>query len=466
MIAAGTTSRRRRGTPAAPSARGPRLRTPTCRRLLLLVLAALALAPVRGPRRGRAGAARAASRRATSQPARRREALQRADGHPLGAHEPARRHPREAVDGLQGDRQAALEHGGRAARGLPRARVARSTTTDEVWLKIRIPRRPNGARAGCARSSSPTSRSSRRTSPSTATKLRATLRKGGKVDLALADRRRRAGHAHARRAGSGSASGCATSAGAPSTARGRSARPPTRTLSDWPGGGVVGHPRHQPAGADPRPPLARLRPRAERADLAARADHAGRDAGPHQVSAARRRSAAAALGSLAFLGVAPGVVAGLVPYLLTGWERDGAVSTAARRPRLAAGRGRARRAPAVVRPLRAAGPRHARAGRADGASRRHRPLPPRAQPDVPRGRRAHRRPGAHPRPPGAPALRRAVRRARCSPSCAATRSRRSRGSSARSTRRTAARCRAGGRACGLAARAASPIRPHLRRPRG
>ena len=35
----------------------------------------------------------------------------------------------------------------------------------------------------------------------------------------------------------------------------------------------------------------------------------------------------AALGSLAFLGVAPGVVAGLVPYLLTGWERDGGVST-------------------------------------------------------------------------------------------------------------------------------------------
>jgi len=35
----------------------------------------------------------------------------------------------------------------------------------------------------------------------------------------------------------------------------------------------------------------------------------------------------AALGSLAFLGVAPGVVAGLVPYVLTGWERDGGVST-------------------------------------------------------------------------------------------------------------------------------------------
>ena len=35
----------------------------------------------------------------------------------------------------------------------------------------------------------------------------------------------------------------------------------------------------------------------------------------------------AALGSLAFLGIAPGVVAGLVPYLLTGWERDGGVST-------------------------------------------------------------------------------------------------------------------------------------------
>jgi protein-S-isoprenylcysteine O-methyltransferase Ste14 len=35
--------------------------------------------------------------------------------------------------------------------------------------------------------------------------------------------------------------------------------------------------------------------------------------------------AKAAIGSLLFLGVAPGVVAGLVPYLLTGWEADGTV---------------------------------------------------------------------------------------------------------------------------------------------
>ena len=37
--------------------------------------------------------------------------------------------------------------------------------------------------------------------------------------------------------------------------------------------------------------------------------------------------ARAALGSLAFLVVAPGVVAGLIPYVLTGWEQHGDVST-------------------------------------------------------------------------------------------------------------------------------------------
>ena len=34
-------------------------------------------------------------------------------------------------------------------------------------------------------------------------------------------------------------------------------------------------------------------------------------------------------GSLLFLVVAPGIVAGLIPYLLTGWERDGDVSALA-----------------------------------------------------------------------------------------------------------------------------------------
>jgi protein-S-isoprenylcysteine O-methyltransferase Ste14 len=37
--------------------------------------------------------------------------------------------------------------------------------------------------------------------------------------------------------------------------------------------------------------------------------------------------ARAAVGSLVFLVVAPGVVAGLIPYWLTGWEREGDVST-------------------------------------------------------------------------------------------------------------------------------------------
>lgn len=36
----------------------------------------------------------------------------------------------------------------------------------------------------------------------------------------------------------------------------------------------------------------------------------------------------AALGSLLFLVVAPGVVAGLGPWLITGWQRDGDVPTA------------------------------------------------------------------------------------------------------------------------------------------
>jgi len=39
--------------------------------------------------------------------------------------------------------------------------------------------------------------------------------------------------------------------------------------------------------------------------------------------------ARAVAGSLLFLVVAPGVVAGLIPYLLTGWERDGDVGALA-----------------------------------------------------------------------------------------------------------------------------------------
>jgi protein-S-isoprenylcysteine O-methyltransferase Ste14 len=42
------------------------------------------------------------------------------------------------------------------------------------------------------------------------------------------------------------------------------------------------------------------------------------------MAAARRRRVAAALGSLIFLLVAPGVVAGLVPWLITGWGVESA----------------------------------------------------------------------------------------------------------------------------------------------
>ena len=40
------------------------------------------------------------------------------------------------------------------------------------------------------------------------------------------------------------------------------------------------------------------------------------------MAAPQRRRARAALGSLVFLLVAPGVVAGLIPWLLTGWELE------------------------------------------------------------------------------------------------------------------------------------------------
>jgi protein-S-isoprenylcysteine O-methyltransferase Ste14 len=42
------------------------------------------------------------------------------------------------------------------------------------------------------------------------------------------------------------------------------------------------------------------------------------------MAAARRRRAAAALGSLIFLLLAPGVVAGLIPWALTGWRMESA----------------------------------------------------------------------------------------------------------------------------------------------
>src|SRR5918998_1444616 len=61
--------------------------------------------------------------------------------------------------------------------------------------------------------------------------------------------------------------------------------------------------------------------------------------------------------------------------------------------RCSAGGGRGRRAGARVRPLRGGGSGHARTRRADRAPGRGRVLPVRAQPDVPRGGRGHRRPG-------------------------------------------------------------------------
>ena len=174
------------------------------------------------------------------QPARQREALQRADGLALGAHEPARR--RSARSRRWPPRRSASCAGTRRT-GCPRSTSCSSRALDdddEVWLKIRIPQRPNG-RTGWVREEQLSNLKVVTTHLTIdRSKLRATLRKGGKVIWRSPIGVGAPGHADARRAGSGSASGFATSAAAPSTARGRSARPRTPTLSDWPGGGVVG----------------------------------------------------------------------------------------------------------------------------------------------------------------------------------------------------------------------------------
>ena len=219
------------------------------------------LAPPRRPPRT---AAAAASRRATTA-ARQRAPVERDDAHALGAHEPARRDPLQAVDGEQGGRQAALEHRGRRARGLRRAAVAARRATSTPGSQIRVPGRPNG-RTGWVREEQLSNLKTIRTHLTIDRgKLKATLRKNGKriwtSRVGVGKRR----HGHARRATSGSASGSRTSAAARSTALG------VRHL------GLLGHadrlagrrrrrhPRHEPARADPGPPVARLRPRPERA---------------------------------------------------------------------------------------------------------------------------------------------------------------------------------------------------------
>ena len=196
-----------------------------------------------------------------------REALERADGLALGAHEPARRDPRKpsmaskAIGKLRWNTED----------GLPEVYLvleSRVDDRDEVWLKIRIPQRPNGHRLG-ARGADLQPQGRHDAPDHRPDEAAATLRKGGKVDLDVADRGRRAGHADAGR-----------EVLDPRAAAQPRREPRLRALGVRHGGvleavGLAGrrcrgHPRHQPARAHPRPPVARLRPRAERADLAAR----------------------------------------------------------------------------------------------------------------------------------------------------------------------------------------------------
>ena len=100
----------------------------------------------------------------------------------------------------------------------------------------------------------------------------------------------------------------------------------------------------------------------------------------------RGLNARAAAGTLVFLVLVPGTVAGLIPWLLTGWDvRAVALATGPRRWRPAACHRRGSPPPRLP-PVRRRRRRHAGSGRTHEAPRRRRPLPLRSQPDVPRGR--------------------------------------------------------------------------------
>ena len=116
-------------------------------------------------------------------------------------------------------------------------------------------------------------------------------------------------------------------------------------------------------------------------------------------------------GKLLFFLVVPGTVAGLIPWLLTGWRSGHALATDPRRGRPAARRRRGGPPPRVS-PVRRRRRRHAGADRTHEAPRRRRPLPLRSQPDVPRGRGDDRGTGARTRPARAACVRRGIRRHR------------------------------------------------------
>ena len=159
--------------------------------------------------------------------------------------------------------------------GLPEVYLALASHVDpsggQVWIKIRIPGRPNG-RTGWVRQEQLSNLELVETPahdrPPQAARHAAQARQG---DLALADRRRRARHRSRRAGSSGSASGSATSAAARSTARGRSAPPPTRATLD------ATRPRRRASSASTasNQPRARSRRHARRTALRAERDRNG-----------------------------------------------------------------------------------------------------------------------------------------------------------------------------------------------
>jgi hypothetical protein len=165
--------------------------------------------------------------------------------------------------------------------GLPEVYVVLESRLDEdeqVWLKIRIPGRPNG-RTGWVQEEQLSNLKAVETA------------QGRQEDLVLADRRRRARHDHAE--------GPLLDPGAPLQPR---RQPALRALGvrhigllrhadRLAGGRRRGHPRHQPARAHPRPPVARVRARAEREDPQARPHHAGGHAGADPLARSGRLAA-------------------------------------------------------------------------------------------------------------------------------------------------------------------------------
>ena len=198
-----------------------------------------------------------------------RAAVERDDAHALGAHQPARRDPLEAVEAEQGRRHAALEHRGRPARGLRRARVAASTTDERGLDPDPHPRpaeRPHGLgprgaalqpRGRSRRSSRSTGRScARRCARSGKTIWSSPVGVGAPGTVTPKGRfwiRERLRNLD----GSPIYGPWAFGTSAYSTADGLARRRRRR------------HPRHEPARAHPRPPVARLRARAERPGSAA-----------------------------------------------------------------------------------------------------------------------------------------------------------------------------------------------------